>query len=170
MRKTISMAIVATTMISLCYAESIKTYTFENKKFTIDCPKSCRVSELSDNMVSILLPTGKSKVKYRPSIAISSGVNSAPKSDLDAFVVMIIGKILQYPNGTLIESNRIQLGDQEAHQLLFTREQSGVTIAYLEGCIVTPERAYVLLYGADSEDFDNHVDMAIDIMNSFKAL
>ena len=73
-------------------------------------------------------------------------------------------------DGNLIETKRIYDKDFEYHKMIYTGKQGVYDLKFFQYFWVLDHKAFVLTFTAEVDEFDNFVQIAEKIMNSFKII
>ncbi|MEM6718233.1 MAG: PsbP-related protein [Bacteroidota bacterium] len=89
--------------------------------------------------------------------------------DLDGFTELSEGQIKTMVEGVkIISSERVTKGAIPYHRMVYTGEQSGVTLKFLQHFYVKNEKAYVLTLTSMESEFYNYVKIGSTIFKSFR--
>jgi len=71
-------------------------------------------------------------------------------------------------DGSLVESKRTKTDDFELHTIIYTGKQGMFDLKWLQYYIFKNQTVYLLTFTAEAEQFDNYIDVARKIMDSFQ--
>lgn len=84
--------------------------------------------------------------------------------DLDAFVKLSVDQIKQYIPAANIISSKTENG---RHQIIYTGTHEQLKLKWKQYYRVQNNRAYVLTFTADQASFDENLELATQVMDSF---
>jgi hypothetical protein len=143
---------------------------FSSSNFQIHYPKDWKLNQDGE--------FGTTFVLFRPKIdqlpEFLENVNlmiqdlSGYKLDLNGLVDVSLGQIAQIsPAAEVSESLRIKEDDVEYHKITYSGVQNDIHLKWLQYYFVKDNKAYVLTYTALHDTFDDYIDTAVAIMNTF---
>jgi serine/threonine-protein kinase len=86
---------------------------------------------------------------------------------LDEYTKDIVEKITEQDNQTL-EQKRIKIDDRDANVLLYSRQDSGLTIRQIEVFVVNNNRVYIIIFAGENAKYPEFYGTVKKMLNSFK--
>ena len=141
--------------------------TFETREFSIQYPANFELDTSGQMGTSLFLfvPQSAHNALFRENFNLVIQDLREFNMSLDDFVTLSESQIEQFvENGNLIESKRVGTD----HFLTYTGRQGGFDLKWFQRFTIQNERAYILTFTARQSRFDNYIEVAIKIMDSFK--
>ena len=143
---------------------------FETSKFSILYPDSFELVDASDLMKEsfMLFPTQSLLDGLHRKIGLLIFDLYGLNVSLDRVVEIQKSQIKKLIDGNIIESKKNATSNFEFHSIIFTTRFEQRDYKRLERIIVKGEQIYHLSFTAEESQFDNYIEIATKIMDSFK--
>lgn len=151
-------------------AQTSEWQKLENVDYTIQYPSDWEVNESGamGTRFFILSPLTSDKDKFRENVGLVLQDVSAYDIDLDQFVEISEDQIKTLiTDGKLISSDRMRLNGKEIHKLVYTGTQGQLKLKFVQYFWIQNERAYILTFTCEVQEFKDYKELGEKIMNSF---
>ncbi len=147
--------------------------TLDNKNFSIMYPATWDLNSagLMGTKFIILSPLSNSNDKFQENVNLITQDLTGLNVPLDKYVETSENQIKTLlSNGKLLESKRISDNNSEYHILVFTGKQGIFNLKFMQYFRIINNKAYVLTYTAEINQYDKFLPIAKKIMDSFKVI
>jgi hypothetical protein len=167
------------TAASPAFAAPWKRYTFDNLKFSIECPEGWNVRKLNPEalgeMVSVMLPENTKRSGFTAAMVIVSSVNEEKSLTLEHLYRMNVDAMASssnFPGFKQENSYTIKLAGDDAYQTTVTYKHPtlGLKIKSFQIYTMRNNRLYVIQYAAPTSTYKKYMDDVNSIVRSFKPL
>ena len=175
--KLITAAIIITAMAMTACGRSAQNVPddwqrLDSHLFSIQYPDTFEmdISTIMQGLNFVLsAPKSSPDDLFRENISLAIQNLGGLNISLDYFVNFTKNQIEQHIfNGHIIESRRVRTNNSEFHLLTYTGRHGQFNFKWMQHIIIKDERAYVLTFTAEQDRFDNYVEVAKKIMNTFR--
>ena len=175
--KLISAAIIITAMAMTACGRNAQNVPddwqrLDSHLFSIQYPDTFEmdISTIMQGLHFVLsVPKSSPDDLFRANISLAIQHLGGLNISLDYFVNFTKNQIEQHIfNGHIVESRRIRANNSEYHQLIYTGRQGEFNFKWMQRIMIRNERAFVLTFTAEQDRFDNYVEAAEKIMNTFR--
>lgn len=155
--------------------------TLEGTDFTIQYPEYWELDEtgqmgttfilfleLESSLDQILREVERTTDQTRENVNLLIQNLSGQNIDLDKYTEIGESQVkTMITNSSLLESKRIKGDKGEYHRMIYTGQQGQFDLKWKQYFWVINDKAYVLTFIADQDRYDNYIEIADKILNSF---
>jgi serine/threonine-protein kinase len=145
--------------------------TFEQRDFIVQYPDTFELNTSGQMGFSfmILSPQTSPDDMFRENISLMIQDLKGLNISLDDYVELSKNKLeMLITDGKIIESKRKKTDDFEFHFIIYTGKHGIFDLKWMQHYIIKNEKIYVLTFTAEIDQFDNYIEVATKIMDSFK--
>lgn len=146
--------------------------TYDNPEYRIEIRYPSDWSKTEQVMgatAAFLSPQEGTSDDFQENVMINVQDISASPMTLEQYTQLGINQIKQIiTDASIIESNTTTLGGNLAHDLVFTGKQGQYNLKWNQVFTVKNNKAYVLTYTAKMNTYDNFLEAAKEIKESFR--
>ena len=145
--------------------------SLENSDYSIQYPDTFELNTSGEMGLSfILLSKQTSQLDpFRENINLIEQDLTNQNINLDKFMEISIGQIkTMFNNASIIESKRVINGNYEFHKITYSATQGQFNLQFVQYCWIIDQKAYVLTFTSEQNQFDNYIKIGEKIMNTFK--
>jgi serine/threonine-protein kinase len=144
--------------------------TVTDKLYTIQHPSDWEFKESNEYGATfyIFSPLMSDDDKFKENVNLLIQDLSLQNVNLNQFVEISEDQVKTIVNnGKIIESTRINTGENEFHKMIFQAEQGMYKLKFLQYYWVKNKKAYVLTFTTELDQFEDFQEIGELIMNSF---
>lgn len=143
----------------------------ENKNYSIEYPKDWELDESGQMGTSFILFSSLSSQRdlFKENVNLLVQDLTGYNLDLEKFVEVSedqIEKMLS--NGKIIESERVPMETLSYHKVIYSGKQGEFDLKFEQYYWVVEDRAYVLTFTCEEDQFDTYKPIGEKILNTFK--
>ncbi len=145
--------------------------TLDEADYLIQYPDSFELNTSGQMGMSFILLSKKTSPQdeFRENVNLVIQDLAGQNIDLDKYVEISEGQIKSMIiNSNVIESKRVKTDKLESQKIVFTGFQGQFNLKFEQHYWIVKDKAYVLTYTAEVNEFDNYKDVSEKIMNSFR--
>lgn len=145
--------------------------TLEETEFSVSYPREWELVQSGQMGTSFILFAKQSSAQdqFRENVNLLIQNLAGMKIDLDKYVEISEGQIkTMITNGNIIESKRIVENGSSFHKEIYTGDQGVLKLKFEQYYWVKKEKAYVLTFTAEVNQFDNYKGIGEEILKSFR--
>lgn len=147
--------------------------TVNDNNFTIEYPDNWELNKSGQMGTKFILfsKLSNSSDKFRENVNLIIQDLTGSNIQLDKYVEISENQIKTLvTNGKIIESKRISDKRYEYHKMIYTGKQGVFDLKFIQYYWVLNNKAFVLTFTAEIDEFDDYVQVANGIMDTFKIL
>ena len=147
--------------------------TISENNFKIEYPDNWELNKSGQMGTKFILfsKLSNSTDKFRENVNLIIQDLTGSNITLDKYVEISENQIKTLVvNGRIIESKRISDKEFEYHKMIYTGKQGVFDLKFIQYYWVIDNKAFVLTFTAEINEFDNFVQIGEKIMNSFKII
>lgn len=155
------------------FGQSSDWNSLEKTNFTIEYPKDWTLNESGQMGTSFILlsPLTSEQDKFSANVNLLIQDLTGYNVDLDDYVEISEGQIKTLvTNGKILESNRVTNQHLSHHEIIYTGKQGVFDLTFQQYYWVVDDKAYVLTFTSEEDQFDNYKLLGKKILNSFKLI
>ena len=145
--------------------------TLDEANYMIQYPDSFELNTSGQMGMSFILLSKKTSPQdeFRENVNLVIQDLAGQNIDLDKYVEISESQIKSMIiNSDIIESKRVKTGNLASQKVIFTGFQGQFNIKFEQHYWIVNNKAYVLTFTAEVNEFDNYKDVSEKIMNSFR--
>jgi serine/threonine-protein kinase len=147
------------------------SYINNNYRFEMQYPQDWSVRNVEDpitgGVVVFNSPWDSEGDLFQEKVYVTVEPLSSSIRTLDEYTKDIVEKITEQDNQTL-EQKRIKIDDRDANVLLYSRQDSGLTIRQIEVFVVNNNRVYIIIFAGENAKYPEFYGTVKKMLNSFK--
>ncbi len=147
--------------------------SIKDNDFTIEYPENWELNKSGQMGTKFILfsKLSNSTDKFRENVNLIIQDLTGSNITLDKYVEISENQIRTLvTNGKIIETNRNTEKEFEYHKMIYTGKQGVFDLKFIQYFWVLENKAFVLTFTTEIDEFDNFVQIGKKIMNSFKIL
>ncbi len=172
MKQTILVVLIALILCIDSFAQTgSDTKIFSKDNYSISYPNNWEINNTGQMGTSFLIlsPVESEQDQFRENVNLLIQDLSAYNIDLNEFVNISEGQIKTIiTNSSLISSERIKIGKNNYHKVIYTGDQDIYKLKFEQYYWVKNKKAYILTLTCETNQFDAYQSVGEDILNSFK--
>ncbi len=164
---------LAITMNSIFAFGQTEWKTLLEHSFKIEYPDNWELNKLGLMGTKFILfsKVSNSSDTFRENVNLITQDLAGLNIKLDQYVKISENQVKTLvTNGKIIESKRISDKGIEYHKMIYTGKQGAFNLKFIQYFWVIDNKAFVLTFTAEVDEFDNYVQVGNKIMDSFKIL
>lgn len=145
--------------------------TLDKTDYTIQYPDDFELNTSGQMGMSFILLSNKTSPQdeFRENVNLVIQDLTGQNTDLNKYVEISEGQIKSMiTNSNIIESKRIKDGNMESQKVIFTGFQGQFNLKFEQHYWIVNNKAYVLTFTAEVNEFENYKEISEKIINSFK--
>ena len=147
--------------------------TVNDSNYTIEYPDNWELNKSGQMGTKFILfsKLSNSSDKFRENVNLIIQDLTGSNIELDKYVEISENQIKTLlTNGKIIESKRISDKEFEYHKMIYTGKQGVFDLKFIQYYWVLNNKAFVLTFTAEIDEFGNYAKIGKKIMDSFKIL
>lgn len=158
----------------ILFGQKDKWKTFEKDGYSIQYPKSWTYSDQKPQpMVQFVLLSeedSQEEDNFRENINLSTESLQGRKMSLDAYVELALDQVTeQIPSAKILATEDVSLNGKKAKSFIWTADfGNGVMLKFKQYILISDGTAYILTFTSTEAEFDEYVNKATDILDTFK--
>ena len=169
MKKLITLAVILFLTINLQGQENEKTFAKDNYSIKYPSTWIINTSGLEGTLFAITSPLSSSQDNYLENVNLIIQDLKGKGIDLSKYTSISKQQISQVlPNAKILEDKRVKKDGYEYHTIVVTAFMSEKDLKFKQLYTIKDEKAYVLTFTSMESEYDNFIDEANKILNSFK--
>ncbi|MFH1538463.1 MAG: PsbP-related protein [bacterium] len=90
---------------------------------------------------------------------------------LEEFTELSVGQVKQFiTDAKILDSNATTLDGNSAHEVVYTGKQGQYNLKFMQVWAIKDNTAYILTYTAEIKKYNNYLNLAQEMMNSFEII
>ncbi len=176
----IAAAVFATAAVFACKgngqkqaAETVVWKTLEYSSYSIEYPETMELSSAGTMGTSFALffALDSPEDRFRENINLIIQDLAGLGMDLDKYVEISEGQVAtMLTDGRMIENRRFEKDGAGFQKMIYTGTQGVLSLKFEQYYTIRNEKAYILTFTAEADQFDKYKDTAEEVMNTFKVL
>ena len=150
--------------------EIIEWKTLDQSKFSIQYPSTWELNQSGQMGTSFIIfsPLENDEDKFKENVNLLMQDLTGQNIDLDKYVEISEGQIkTMLTNSTLIESKRVKKESEEFHKIIYSGDQGIFHLKFEQYYWVIDDKALVLTFTCETDQFFKFVNTGEKILNSF---
>ena len=150
--------------------EIIEWKTLDQSKFSIQYPSTWELNQSGQMGTSFIIfsPLENDEDKFKENVNLLMQDLTGQNIDLDKYVEISEGQIkTMLTNSTLIESKRVKKESEEFHKIIYSGDQGIFHLKFEQYYRVIDDKALVLTFTCETDQFFKFVNTGEKILNSF---
>jgi hypothetical protein len=150
--------------------EIIEWKTLDQSKFSIQYPSTWELNQSGQMGTSFIIfsPLENDEDKFKENVNLLMQDLTGQNIDLDKYVEISEGQIkTMLTNSTLIESTRVKKESEEFHKIIYSGDQGIFHLKFEQYYWVIDDKALVLTFTCETDQFFKFVNTGEKILNSF---
>jgi len=143
---------------------------FDQSNYSIQYPPSWDLNISGQMGTSFILfsPLENEDDKFMENINLLAQDLSGLNIDLDKYTEISEGQIkTMVTNSSIQESRRMKINRSEYHKIIYSGEQGIYQLKFIQYYMVINDKAYVLTFTSEENKFEDYIEIAEKILNSF---
>jgi serine/threonine-protein kinase len=148
---------------------SIRIYTESDFSISFDADWQLDTSRIAGSRFFLFSKPESNLDLFRENINLIIQNLSGLKMNMDQYIEVSLNQLEEYIPDCVVEtSERSYINGNEIHKLIFTGSQNTSRLKFLQYVYIKEEKAYVLTFTGEQKKFDDYLERATNILNSFK--
>ncbi|WP_343633910.1 hypothetical protein [Fluviicola sp.] len=147
-----------------------KLMVFKKDNYELKYPETWSLDTTTKTAADFIVysPLSSDKDEFKENLNLVVQDLKGLNFDLDNFTALSEQQIQSYLEGSEVtENERLKKEDQEYHHLVYTAKTGGRMLRFEQYYWVVNEKAYILSFTAELDQFEKYADISKQILESF---
>lgn len=151
-------------------ANPAKLVVFKKDNYELKYPETWSLDTITKTAADFIVysPLSSDKDEFKENLNLVVQDLKGLNFDLDNFTALSEQQIQSYLEGSEVtENERLKKGEQEYQHLVYTAKTGGHTLRFEQYYWVINEKAYILSFTSELDQFEKYSDISKQILDSF---